>query len=335
MGNIIKLSDYGTLYSEENYILTYFKKAFSFEYIKESQDLIIESVLKERNSIYFYESMMLDGNKRRNFAVDVLVPLDKYRLSAENFSKQSYIKIVNYTNATVKTDTTFDVTMRFASLGIDYTITLDKSEVAVVYNDFCDCYSDKMKVKTKHIGSMSDGVYIIEFFDKGEGAFFYDTEKDAKVSYFRFINDKIENIELSNFLRLKKFTNDIVSLNGNPTLLKYNYDIESREIKIEYDAFGIIQKTSDNLSIHEIYYKENKYDDDYEPVDYIIACHPLYLDPFEFRNTYNTKKWIIESIDFEDNEFVYYKRHIYTIDDEEGLINAINNYEYDSDIISF
>jgi hypothetical protein len=177
---------------------------------------------------------------------------------------------------------------------INIKIELAEGETAVEYLD-CIVIYDVDKRKSKDIRLINNGLVLTALCE----------EKQSEVFVFDNEGKVLNHIMLTGFTYPKLSDKSYFEpLSILPTLIGTSKD---DRIRLYYDDYGLIKKSSDNLTRYKVSDTKDKQS--------FTSIHPLYYDNFDYNNyftDYNTCKWIKEEVCiYEKKRDIEYTRCIY------------------------
>ena len=332
----INLKKYGKVISTEEYLID--KENFliaEFNYIGETNtdtkytegQMSISSYFVIDDSVKKHEVEILQKSKssekvaRLNFSTYKVLPLYGYKNLIESiFSNKTKdieldAKKYTYESSNIKSETDFSIVVNCNNT--DITLTFD-SEYTVVVNGRTVIAKSKdntsnqivyiigdmsyMKVEIKH-PTLIDSISFVDFSCSGE----------------------------PNVVDLDMYSteNSILSVIEQYSSLPCRLNNGVKNIKLEYDEFGLLKKSSlDNVLFEEVYIGEDE-------LDYKASLHPLYFDYFNTELIYGNNYYCLEQLENISEKFYRFTKQIYKINDDktEDVNSILKEKESDHPLI--
>lgn len=305
----MKLSDYGTLVSSQEYLFTRDKVLNMYYESMDETKIKVEMTLNtdESKKDKFYKIEMSVNDEIKTFnSVKSYQLIQLMRLFKVSENKSLSARRINYNNAKKKIGDTFIVSLPLRNKSIDFEFSLSETDSAVVTEDnSCDMF-DKDKNPLSHIDLTKNGVFSTNFTDK------------VSMSSYNFLDNRTSRVDYFNFLKCKNsYMENIIPLSFLPEkMIVYTNDEKVSEIELSYDEFGIlIDKGELPIRYERFYWDDADSEDEMELME-IVSCHPDYIDGFnpDFYYSEDNEYYVIERLDLSDPIMFTYNRDVYKID---------------------
>ncbi len=318
--DFIKLEDYGTIISTEEYIVDKRNGAIAnFAYtannkITDHTDGLFEvtsDLYGDEDGLKYYtriKAKMKNQDKfvDINFKTPSIIAIDKYiNYVNKMIEKDDSLpaRTYRYDNSSIKTEDGYSILISYGHTDIAIGPIDKNSEVLVDGNQVivsCD-----NKVSAIYI-FYNGGYRIIEIND--DGTF------NSLTNIVFSSSSKYKEIELSKFEQNSSILSNIPNLSILPTHLE-DGDI----LDLEYDEYGIVNKSSGNNILYEKCYFEDGI------TDTVMSLHPLYSDMLDASRSYNYRIYCLDQLDYNyDDRFAKYTRQLCKVD-EDKLITLKEN----------
>ena len=304
----MKLSDYGKKVSEQAYYIDLASKNVNAMYYKSIPDDVEISLERSIGKDYIYDMYTTIHGKEKKLHVNlppehINVVRKFFNESDDNGNKLDLLpktKMYNIHNSDLINDGKefmCALPMKLDNSEFFYSFNVDANKFAMVDETCANvCYIDK----TPQID------FRIEIFENS--AFTYNvSENPFAIDNYTILSKDGTNISTRYFGFLEIQSEDLANIKYTifipQFLIHFDNGVERQKLGFKYDEYGVLTDSTEHMGRYE------------KTDDFIISCHPLYIDSFNpgFYYDENNLYWIMESVELLPED-TYYKRHIYKID---------------------